>query len=169
MGRIATKETSKKLPPRPRAPKRMRVGYRHYAIKSAPSESDFYGACVFERSEIHLREDVGGDEKKATVFHEYCHAKMHDGGLRDIFTTRQEETICQFFSQAVMELIRDPEYMALLRANGERMKARSRRSYMIDGEMFHLTKKELREKLKISEYKLKQYLQSGRIQEVSNA
>lgn len=109
MGRTATRKTNKKTTTKPRAPKKMRVGYRHYAIKSAPKESDFYGACVFERSEIHLREDVGGDEKKATVFHEYCHAKMHDGGLRDIFTVRQEETICQFFSQAVMELIRDPD------------------------------------------------------------
>jgi Zn-dependent peptidase ImmA (M78 family) len=111
MGKTAAKKTSvkkKTTTMKPRMPKKMKVGYRHYAIKSVDKDSDFYGACVFERSEIHLREDVGGDEKKSTVFHEYCHAKMHDGGLRDVFTARQEETICQFFSQAVMELIRDP-------------------------------------------------------------
>ena len=97
-----------------RIPKRLRVGFRFYNVKTAVPKGDYYGCCVFERSEIHIRDNIGSEERKSTVFHEYCHAKMHDGGLRDIFTARQEETICQFFSQAVMELIRDPDNWKML-------------------------------------------------------
>jgi len=75
----------------------------------------------------------------------------------------------QKLREAKQQALQNPEYLAFLQSSGERMKARSRKDYVVDGEVVHLTKRELREKLGVSEYMLKQYLQLGKVQEVENA
>lgn len=112
MARVAKpKPKSKVAATGSRMPKRMKVGFRKYSIKSHKDvkgdAEDYYGVTIFERSEIRIKTDIGDDEKKATLFHEYCHARMHDAGLRDLFSAKQEEMICNFFAGAVMQLVRD--------------------------------------------------------------
>lgn len=112
--RTKSKNISKSSPGRkpsgrrsPPAPKFVQVGFRKYTLKPAPKDADYLGICIFERSEIQTKQDMHDEEKKTTLFHEYCHARMHDLGLSHMFTARQEEAICDFFGFAEMELVRD--------------------------------------------------------------
>jgi hypothetical protein len=94
-------------------PTRMKVGFREYKIrrpsKAEAKEKEYNGLAIVEHNEIRLRKDVGDDEQKVTLFHEYVHAKIYDTGMNQGLTDNKEEQWCQFFSQAIMELLREPD------------------------------------------------------------
>ena len=99
------------------------VGFRKYRIRSPSAEekknTKYNGLALVEHNEIRLRDDVSDDEQKATLFHEYLHAKISDAGV-PLSSAKEEERLCQFFSSCVMELVRDPDNWKLLQWAHER-------------------------------------------------
>jgi hypothetical protein len=96
-----------------RTPTKMKVGFRIYKIRR-PSKAEvkareYTGLAVVEHNEIRLRKDVGDDEQKVTLFHEYGHAKIYDAGMNQGLSDAKEEQWCQFISLLIMELVRDPD------------------------------------------------------------
>ena len=112
-----TKPKAKRKPAIPKElplPKYIQIGFRKYSLKPAPDKSDYLGLCLFERNEMQLKNEMHGDEQRTTIFHEYCHARMHDTGLEHMFNSRQIEAICDFFAFATMDLVRDSNNWQLL-------------------------------------------------------
>lgn len=112
MKKASPPKVSKKLPTK------MKIGFRDYKIRPAPEKEQegraYNGAAIIERSEIRLRTDVGDDEIKATIFHEFYHGYIYDLGLNIGLSHKQEERQCQIFSAAVMQLVRDPDNWKVL-------------------------------------------------------
>lgn len=96
-------------------PTKVYVGFREYLIREAPKkerkERRYNGACLSEENEIRLRTDVGEDEVKASFFHEYFHAVLADDALTPMLELKdtEEEGLCQLFSSAIMQLLRNPD------------------------------------------------------------
>lgn len=118
-------------------PTKMKVGFRTYKIRQ-PSRKEkaakeYNGIAIVEHNEIRLRRDVCDDELKATLFHEYAHAKIYDAGMNHGMTEAKEEQWCQFISLLVMELARDPDNWKILQwAHDETAGARAPKDAGLD-------------------------------------
>ena len=93
-------------------PSHFNIGHLHHKIRQVKT-IDCPGLCIFERSEIYIKHDLGSEESKSTLFHEYCHASLYNFGI--IPSDKMEEQICQCFSQSIMELIRDPDNWKIIK------------------------------------------------------
>jgi len=114
---------------KPFFPTKMKIGFRKYTIRK-PSEKEnkkrtYLGLIVAEFNEIRLRDDVGDDELKVTLFHEYFHAAMGDQGMNTNLPAYREEQWCQFLSSCVMELVRDPDNWKIMQWAHEESKGAS--------------------------------------------
>ena len=100
------------------SPTKMKIGFREYNVRAAPlkerKDRRYNGASIIEQNEIRLRTDVSNDEIKATIFHEFFHSYIYDLGLNLGLKGAEEEKMCQLFSAAVMQLVRDPDNWKVL-------------------------------------------------------
>jgi hypothetical protein len=89
-------------------PSAIKARWRTYFIDYVKCENEeLLGQVNFQSGRIMISDMVCGDEKKATLLHEFFHAYLYDIGSDYMFSTKQIEHLCQIFSSSVIELIRE--------------------------------------------------------------